>query len=405
MIKEIVVLGAGKIGRGSVGKFFTESGWKVAFYGHTPSKMAALKEQGYYTCRTESGVETRVEGFEVLDCATDDELVERLSRINLCAVAAYEPAFPGMATSIGKAVRARSDAGYEEPLNVMLCVNAPSAFDTFDTTIRAMLDEAQTAYYERQVGICFVMVESLGANPPAGENPWLVLTSDEPHLEVDGDPWKGERVDVVHVSYVSRGLALMFRKVFTVNMSHAMWAFMGHARGQEFMDDGILESRWALWHNDEAFREALFGVSQAFEFDPDELHRFATEGRALTRRHWGVPNPDGTRNPGDPAPSHDPFSRIGNSPRKKLSRDNRFVWPMLRCLEHGVLPVNIALGAAYGLMFLCDTEGIARPANREEVVALVEEVCGLGAEDFVLRDLIVASYLEIPEAGLAPARD
>lgn len=405
MKKEIVVLGAGKIGRGSVGKFFTDSGWKVAFYGHTPSKMAALKEQGYYTCRTESGVETRVEGFDILDCTTDDELVERLCQVNLCAVAAYEPAFPGMAASIAKAIAKRCAAGNEEPLNVMLCVNDPSAAGTFDSVIRGALDEAGIAYFERNVGICFVMVESLGANPPAGENPWLVLTSDEPHLEVDGDPWKGERVDVQHVSYVRNGLALIFRKVFTVNMSHAMWAFMGHARGQEFMDDGILESRWAAWHNDAAFQEAIFGVSQAFEFEPDELHEFATEGRALTRRHWGVPDPVLGRQPGDPAPSHDPFARIGNSPRKKLSRDNRFVWPMLRCMEHGVLPVNIALGAAYGLMFLCDTEGLERPKNREEVVALVEEVCGLGDEDFVLRDLVVSQYLELPEAGLTPARD
>ena len=78
---------------------------------------------------------------------------------------------------------------------------------------------------------------------------------------------------------------------------------------------------------------------------------------------------------------------------------------MLRCMEHGVLPVNIALGAAYGLMFLCDTEGLERPKNREEVVALVEEVCGLGDEDFVLRDLVVSQYLELPEAGLTPVRD
>lgn len=383
MRKEIVVLGAGKIGRGSVALFFGQSGWKVDLYGHNPEKMARLAEQGYYDTRNESGVVTRVEGFDVLDCATDDECVERLALVNVCAIAAYEGAFPSMAATIGRAVQRRADAGSDEPLNVMLCVNDVHCAETVDAGIRAQLDEAGLACYESNVGLCYTMVQSLGSNPPEGENPWLVLTSDNPSLIVDGDPWKGERVDVVHVSYTTHGTAQIFRKVFSGNMSHAMKAFVGHAKGMAFMDEGILDDEWSEWVNFKAFEEAIFALSNEFEYDPEEMAEFVA--------HQKVPS----------NPSHDPFTRVGNSPAKKLSYDNRFVWPMRKCYEHGRLPWFLALGTAYGLLFLCDLEGRERPADREQVVALVEEVCGLTHEgEWVLRDLVVDSYLAIPETGL-----
>ena len=391
MNKEIVVLGAGKIGRGSVGLFFSRAGWKVDFYGHSPEKMHSLAEQGYYETQTPSGVVSRVEGFDILDCASDDELVERLCQVGVCAVAAYEGAFPAMATSIGKAIQQRASKQIEEPLNVMLCVNDVHVVDTFDSTIRAMLSGSETAFYERTVGLCVVMVMSLGANPPEGSNPWLVLASDDPVLEVDGDPWKGERiVDVPELSWTTNGQGQLVRKVFVGNMSHAMRAFLGHARGMNYMDDGVDEDAWIIDNTLGAMREAYDAVDAVYHFPPEE--------RAETIEH----NLDLSAKP-----AHDPFTRIANSPAKKLSYDNRFVWPARKCLELGEMPFYLARGAAYGLIYYLDTEeNGTRPASREEAEALVERICGLSAEgDRALRDLIVDHFVEIPQAGLLTPRE
>ncbi|MCH4053348.1 MAG: hypothetical protein LKG38_05845 [Atopobiaceae bacterium] len=386
MRKEIVVLGAGKIGRGSVGLFFTEAGWQVDFYGHNPQKMAKLAEKGFYETRDDLGQTKRVEGFHVLECEDDHELVEALGRVNVCAIAAYEGAFPSMAASIGRAVQSRSDAGFEEPLNVMLCVNDVHCYETVDAGIRAQLDEKATAYYERNVGLCYVMVMSLGGTPGPDDDPWLVLTSSDPLLTVDADTWHGEQIEVPHTEFAPRGRAMIVRKVFCGNMSHAMRAFVGHAKGMSYMDDGILDDPWSNWINAQAFDEALFAVTGEYEFDPEELEEYRAEQEKEIK------------------PAHDPFTRVGNSPGKKLSYDNRFVWPMRMCAKHGRLPYFLALGCAYGLLFLADSvEGESRPKTREEVQALVERICGLTHEgEGMLRDLVVDSYLAIPETGLMP---
>ena len=391
MKKELVVIGAGKIGRGSLGLFFTRCGWKVSFFGHNMDKMRELEAQGYYDTRSPNGTVNRVEGFEILDCTTDEALVEKLATINVAGVALYEGAFEEVATSVARAIKRRVEQGFDEPLNLMLCVNAVHVVEIFDEVIRRNLDTpAEVAYYEKNIGLCVTMVQSNGANPPAGENPWLVLVSDVPSLSVDGDPWKGERIqDVPEVSYTTNGIAKIYRKVFIGNMSHAMNAYIGSAHGMEFLDEGIMDDEWAQANIQRAREEATLAVTSEFEFDPEELEAYRN------------------RPSGNSKPQHDPFSRIGNSPEKKISYDNRYIWPARMCLKHGKLPFHLCMGAAYGLLYIVNGHGaqpVERPTTEAEVRALVEHFCGLGEEDFVVRDLVVDQYMAIPEAGITPPR-
>ena len=96
MNKEIVVIGAGKIGRGSLGLFFSRAGWKVSLFGHDPAKMAELAAQGYYETRTETHYE-EVEAFEEItrtkrnDLAPDEyEVPEGLTEVTIAAYDVYD---------------------------------------------------------------------------------------------------------------------------------------------------------------------------------------------------------------------------------------------------------------------------------------------------------------------------
>ncbi|MBQ6394980.1 MAG: hypothetical protein IJH87_01345, partial [Atopobiaceae bacterium] len=322
---------------------------------------------------------------------TDDALVERLSRLNLAGVALYEGAFENVATSIAKTIRRRVEIGFDEPLNIMLCVNAVHVVEIFDGVIRGILNDEEIGYYEKNVGLCVTMVQSNGANPPEGENPWLVLVSDRPSLSVDGDPWKGERIDdVPEISYTTNGIAKIFRKVFIGNMSHAMNAYIGSAHGMNFLDEGIMDDAWAQANIQLAREEATLAVTSEFEFEPEELAAYFNRRSSNSK------------------PQHDPFKRIGNSPEKKISYDNRYIWPARMCLKHGRLPFHLCMGAAYGLLYIVNGNGaepVERPTNRDEVKALVERFCGLGDKDYVIRDLVIDQYLAIPEAGIIPAAE
>ncbi|MBQ6395387.1 MAG: hypothetical protein IJH87_03475, partial [Atopobiaceae bacterium] len=221
MEKSIVVIGAGKIGRGSVALFFSRAGWDVSLYGHSMEKMRDLEAQGYYETRNELGEMDRVEGFRILDCTDDSALVETLTKdCNLAALALYEGAFPSVGASIGRVIKARVAVGNPEPINFMLCVNAPTALDELEAAFLDTLDKTELEYYRTKVGMCYTLVQSLGANPRPEDNRWLVLTSSWGELRIDSDEWKGELLEGIdRVSYVAHGRALIYRKVFIANMS------------------------------------------------------------------------------------------------------------------------------------------------------------------------------------------
>ncbi|MBQ6394981.1 MAG: hypothetical protein IJH87_01350, partial [Atopobiaceae bacterium] len=208
MKKEIVVIGAGKIGRGSLGLFFTRAGWKVDFFGHNPVKMAELAAQGYYETRTETGVTSRVEGFEVLDCSTDEALIEKLREVDLCACALYANAFADVGVYLAKATKARMADGNEEPLNVMLCMNDPTAIDQIEASMNPLLTEEEQAWRREHIALCFTITLSNGSLPLPDDNPWLVLVSDYPSLQIDEGPWLGEKLEnIPPILYTTNGKA------------------------------------------------------------------------------------------------------------------------------------------------------------------------------------------------------
>ncbi|MBQ6395384.1 MAG: hypothetical protein IJH87_03460, partial [Atopobiaceae bacterium] len=246
----------------------------------------------------------------------------------------------------------------------------------------------EQAWRREHIALCFTITLSNGSLPLPDDNPWLVLVSDFPSLQIDEGPWLGEKLEnIPPIIYTTNGKAKVFHKVYIGNMSHAMHAYIGSALGMDYLDEGIMENEWAQYNIAKAREEATLAVTSEFTFSDYELNEWENEP------------------PMSAKVQHDPFSRIGNSPEKKAGYNERYIWPARMCLKHGRLPYYLCMGAAYCLFYIVTGHGkqpVERPANEEEVRALVERFCGLGDEDFIVRDLVVAQYCAIPEAGIIP---
>ena len=48
--KELVLIGAGKIGRGYIADLFNDAGYKLTFLEYSEALVQKLRAQGYYTC-------------------------------------------------------------------------------------------------------------------------------------------------------------------------------------------------------------------------------------------------------------------------------------------------------------------------------------------------------------------
>ncbi len=380
--KQLAILGAGKIGRGVVGLLFSRAGYSLHLYDMYMEGMRQLEAQGYYEVRVTDGHDvddrTRVDDFAIVDSARDEQIVELLQDVDIAACCVYEGAFASIAHVIARAIAARVACGCERGLNVLLCVNALGAPAKVTDLIRAELDADGAAYFDARVGVCQVMVLAAGMPSEAGANPWQVVVSANPGLEIDADAWKGERVDVEGVSYVTGAQGLIYRKVYCGNMRHAMAGFMGCMSGLEYICD-CHRDPWIRANIVGAFEEAHTAIVQEYDYDAAEDAEWVAFITAKLD-----------------ADVRDPVERVIASADEKLSHENRFVGPALMCLRHSIVPFYLARGIAYGLACLARERDVEL-GDADGVRAFAKEVCGLTDDDWMLLDLIVKQHADLAQ--------
>ena len=380
MEKDIAILGAGKIGRGVVGLLFAREGYRLHLYDMYMEGMRQLEAQGYYDARVTDGHEidetTRIDAFDIVDSTETEPIVELLTHVDIAACCVYEGAFQSISHVIAEAVKRRCAGGDTAPLNVLLCVNALGAPRKVRGYIEAELSEAARAYAADHLGVCQVMVLAAGVPSEPGANPWQVVVSANPGLEIDADAWMGEQLEVPHVSYVHGAEGHIYRKVYCGNMLHAMSAFMGAHKGLSYICD-CYQDPWIRSCITGAFNEAHDAVLQEYAFDSAEDAEWVEF--IMAKLDAGV---------------KDPIDRVMAGADEKLSRENRFVGPALMCLEHGIVPFYLARGIAYGLAYLAGERDVD-VKDPAQLRALMADVCGLTEEDGVLVQLVAKHMRDI----------
>lgn len=373
MEKDIAILGAGKIGRGVVGLLFAREGYRLHLYDMYMEGMRQLEAQGYYDARVTDGhaidETTRIDAFDIVDSTVEEPIVELLTHVDIAACCVYEGAFQSISRVIAEAVKRRCAEGSAASLNVLLCVNALGAPKKVRGYIESELNDAERAYAAEHLGVCQVMVLAAGVPSEPGANPWQVVVSANPGLEIDADAWVGQRIEVDHVAYVHGAEGHIYRKVYCGNMLHAMSAFMGAHKGLGYICD-CYQDPWIRSCITGAFVEAHDAVLQEYAFDATEDAEWVDF--IMAKLDAGV---------------KDPIDRVMSGAEEKLSRENRFVGPALMCLKHGIVPFYLARGIAYGLVFLASERGIDTK-DENAMGGLMSEVCGLTEEDGVLTQLI-----------------
>lgn len=386
--KELLVIGAGNIGRGVIGGLFYESGYHLYLYDIMAERMEKLKKQGHYLIERIGPEEKRrvsVKDFDVLDCSDEKDLVMHMEQVDMIACCVYEGAFESIAQNLTQAIKIRSkeNAGC---FNILLCVNALGAPDFFEKRLGELLmnDEKALTYLKEKTGICQVMV-GMAAMPSSEElmkeDPFAVTTKLDGHIGIDAEAFKGTFPETAQVGKAVKAKAQIYRKVYTGNMKHCMTAFLGKAKGCNYIAD-TYDDPWIDDCISGAFYEAEEAVSREYRFTEEE------------RKEWVdfIMNAPKNRN------LKDEIRRVAAGPKGKLSRENRFTGPALLCMKHHILPYYLAKGIAYGFLYRDEEEPesieITNYVKEHGIREAVRKYCGLLQDEWELLGLIEAQYKE-----------
>lgn len=392
MEKSVAIIGSGKIGRGYLADLFGEAGYHLVFVGRTPATIDKLNEAGRYTLfttGTEGTTEKTISGYEAYSSVRDfDTVVKRLAEVELICVALYPGAYPSVADQLAGAIRLRVEQKSNDPMNVFFFVNKVFTARTMKKLIAERLKTPEEkAFFENNVGL----VEALtyrggyGPTPEMLKKDPLCIASGEGQVMPVGDNIVGPRPDIASMRFMDRMEGRLVRKVWCGNMGHCMQASMGWYKRYTYTYE-CAGDRYIRKCVDYASEEANFGVGQEFGFTPEEMR----EGF----RHGWIDRMNSN--------SKDDVYRVAADPMRKLSRDDRFIGPVLLCLKHGMVPYYLCKGAAS--LFLFENEKDASAVKLQGIVkekgidAAIWEVCGLDPDekdDATVHDMILAAHRDI----------
>ncbi|PZE19331.1 mannitol-1-phosphate 5-dehydrogenase [Paenibacillus xerothermodurans] len=329
-----VHFGAGNIGRGFIGLLLSQSGYDVIFSDVNQTLVGALRERGEYTVTLagDDQEQLHVTGVTAIDGTDGDAVAAAVAEADLVTTAVGVNILKHIAAGIARGIERRLAAG-AEPLHIIACENAIGGSSQLKEHVYAHLGEEAKA---KAAGIIAFPNAAVDRIVPIQHNDDPLAVTVEPFYEwvVDASAMLEGYKPVQGVHYVNDLTPYIERKLFTVNTGHCAAAYIGSSRGygtiqQAMADDSIVDDVKATLNETGAVLVGRYG------FDPDEHSRYIAKIIGRFR------NPHLT----------DEVARVGRSPIRKLSPNDRLVKPALQAHDMGIEPKHLAKVMAAALHF------------------------------------------------------
>lgn len=394
MKKNVVIIGAGRSGRGMLGEMYYTDGESIVFADNDAALVSGLRRQGYYTVKKSNMTsgeshETRVEGFGILDTVSDHEAyIRAMCEAEIISTALMPDAFDQVIKDIAEMVRARMKSKDTHMQFITLGANYVGLLEYFDTKLREELNAEETVWFDRHVRLVMSIVNRKNLLPPADEqteDAFRIIGDDKSVLRVEDIKELRELPEIPGFFRLEKNLsAAMVVKIWTGNLVQCSMAFVALAHGLTRSYDAAyhpLASRYAYY----AAAEGYAGVAAKYGL-PARTPEQAREPVAVFR----------TKS------VDDSLYRIVRDPIRKLGKNDRFIGPALCAVKQGILPYYICRSCAYAYLYRNESDPqsivLQKMLSGKGIRATVMEVSQLDPqvpEERLVLELIVNAYYDI----------
>ena len=381
-MKKAVMYGAGNIGRGFIGKVFSEAGYEVTFIDVIPAVVDQLNRDRAYPVRLVSNEETKevmVKNVRAADGMDAQAVAKEIAGADLMATAVGVNILPRIVANIAAGLDLRAAAG-AAPLDIIICENLLDADKYLHGLLQKAVKPETREYLDQKTGL---VEASIGRMVPVMTDEMregnILRVWVEPYeeLPVDKDAFRGPVPPIKTLVPFSPFGFYIRRKLFIHNMSHALYAYFGWLKGYTYIFEAAEDERIAA-----RAEGAMLNVAAALHKDYgiplgqiednvyDLLRRFTN--RALM----------------------DSVARVGKDPIRKLKNIDRLTGAALYCMAQGTSADGILPGIAAALRFNNPDDPAAMEVQayiaENGVNSAVQKYCGI--DDTALIARIAAEY-------------
>lgn len=375
-MKDLVIVGSGKEGKGNLGDMFCEAGnYHLTFLDKDPAVIDALNSNGVYTVEAfyADHNETReISGYEAYLLDDDHKNEDVLVNTDLVMLALYPEDIPDAARFLTAALQRRIAKNPEKKLSIVSCTNKNHIMPHVYKVFTEGLDADEKAWFNNNVALRDMIVRrSANASSPAD----LHLTTKVIETLLVQKPLNVDISDVKWLELVDDLEDLKDIKLFTRNGPHATCAYAGYYKGYKTIAEGK-EDPEVKKLMDDVLTEAIAGIKAEYSNAQTKLDIFLAD----------------LDEPAEEEPEL--ISRVGFDPLRKLAKGDRLTGNAEICEKHGLKNSALIHAIAYGLCYdNPDDESAVEMQNllhEKEIEEAISHIIGLTLENPITQKVIAA---------------
>lgn len=383
--RDAVIIGAGRIGRGFLAEMFQDAGCNIIFADVDRELIDLLNRQKSYQLLKSTGKSDeviRISGYQAIHADRDGDLIEALCRETaVAAVAVPADSLAQVAEILAIAIARRTMEHPDIPLDILVCVNTMSPAARLRSLLDSMLGGAALTYLRDKVGLINTVLLRVALFTPAQllkEDPLMVLDNGFPYISADASAFCAPPISTQMLRLSDNIRAEDIRRIYTLNMAHAVAAYVGVGKGHLMLNDAMTDPQ-VREQIEGALTESSLGLCSAFGFD------------AYVQRKWHEEILEMMSNP----LLDEGLMSLGADTSRKLSVADRLVGPAVLALRAGVTPVHLVNAIAYGFLFsLSRDAGTLRCQQilkEHGIVHALEVISGIDLKH-PLQNMVIEAY-------------
>lgn len=392
----IVIIGAGRSGRGLHGEFCYKDNYNITFADIDKELIQKMKSQGKYISFSENAEGTGfnecvVEGYNAYHIEDDrKEYIESLADADIIFTATFDDAFPSIIKDIKESIDKRIEKNNTKQFALVIGANYIGLKEYFEDAFEKEFSNEEKQFFNEH-GVLAEQIIYRVSSFPTPEQKLIdeisVQNDVVDYLQVNTSQFAKANQIRKPSFFVDEDDTAKFMhcKIWNVNTSHCSLAYLGQYYGYKDVCDAANDASISklAWY---ASKEAYAGLAARYNL-PEEQN---------------IEDVKGLWNWYQDVTMKDTVERVGNDPIRKLRKGDRFIGAALNALNYGILPIHICQNAAYGFYF--HNEGDPRTDKLHEMIKengieqTIQDVCGLDLQvpnEKLVYEIILKKYYDL----------
>lgn len=366
----IVIMGAGKIGRGFIAHLLYLSSYKFTFIEYDSKVVELLNEKKRYPINILGNPEKNmnIEIDEKAIVLKDFETsTDTICKTDVIFTAVGGKNLPQIIPVLKEGILKRIKEGNNNFLNIVTCENWSKPAKLILDGICENATKEQLSYINKYVGVSESVIMRSAIEPTEQElisEPLLVNVQDYWYLPIDKDRLKGDFPEIKYVELLENFQGFLDKKFYTYNAANGTTSYIGYLKGYKYISDAA-QDKEILDNLAGVYLETSQALCKKYGYDLKEQLAFTKTSLNKLQDKNIV----------------DYIERNARDPIRKLGPTDRLVGPAKMVLEYGIEPEYLSESIACALFYDESSDPFAQKLKnlREEngIDYILEHICDI----------------------------